>query len=163
MRNAVAPVVGILVIVVTLHLIRGVGAALGVLAEIPLPYPVEHSYGRYASELIDSTDTLFGKASFACAVAVGVTAGYAIRRGAIRPWRSDRREGITARAWGTFLLFVLPYSAIVQLLFGKRTSPFPVSGFILDFIEYGVTFYVGWRTWKWWKAATSRSANNNGN
>ena len=153
MRNAVVSLVGFLVVVATLHLIRGVAASFGVLSEIPLPYPVEHSYGRYASDLIDSTDTLFGKASFACAVGAGVAVGYAIHRSSINPWGSDRREKVTAQAWAMFLLFVLPYSVAVQLLFGKETSPLLVSNSVLDLLEYGVTFYVGWRIWKWWKAA----------
>lgn len=156
MRDTVATVTGIAVLAISLHLIRFVAALFGIVPEVELPYPVERRYGRYFDEIVDTSDTLFGLASFACAAALGITAGYAAHRRSIYPWKT-RDERSTARAWMVFLAFLLPYSGLVQVFFGTRSSGSWMSNFVVDVVTHGVPLYVAWRVWNWWKVAQTKA------
>ena len=153
MRRILATVAGVLVTGFALHFIRGAAAAFGVVPEVPLPYPVEHSYGRYASELVESSDTLFGMASFFAAAYLGLTVGYIVYRMSLQPWRTTY-ERATATAWAAFLGFTVLYSAAVQLAFDVRADRSWLQTAFIDLITHAAPAIVGWLLWRWWKRAT---------
>lgn len=144
MRYAIALVFGLAVTAVTRALLDALAGSLGLVIDIPLPYPLERSYGRGAEDVIDSDATLLGMARFGMSVAIGVFAGSALYRRTLMPWRKAQ-ECITARAWYFYLIFLVLYSAFFQLVFGPHTTG------LVEVLEYTPPLYVGWRTWKWWK------------
>lgn len=155
MRNFVAGLVGFLIFVMALALIRSTAELFGVVSEVGLPYPMERSYGRFASDLVETSDTLFGIASFLAAALVAVTSGYAVDRKTLIPWKT-REERLIARAWGLFMAFLLPYSVFVQIIFGGFSSDSWFLNFVVDFISYGIPVYVGSRIWSWWKMTSEK-------
>lgn len=156
MRQIVATAIGILVVVLSLNVIRLTAAQFGIVPELPLSSPVERSYGRHFSELVDSSDTLFGMASFFMAAYLGLTAGYAVHRAKLLPWRT-RYERATALAWAAFLAFTLAYSAAMQVIFGAYTSSSGIRNLLIDLVTHGVPAIFGWRLWRWWKRTAGTS------
>jgi hypothetical protein len=148
MRYTLSCIAGLLTTAVIFRVIGYVAALVGVRSEVELPYPMEVSFGRYVTDIVDNDLTAFGLASFAFAIAIGGIVGMAANRRKLNPFKSAG-EAITAKAWFIFLLPFLFFAALAQLIFGTYASGSAV--FLKDMVEYGVPGYIGWRCWKWWE------------
>lgn len=156
-REILGWVVGFITASIMLRLLAGAGAAIGVIREIDLSYPVEYSVGRYLDEIIDTELTGFGLASLAFSIAVGVVVGAIACRRKIFPLESAQ-ERVTAIAWFAALTAILFITATTQLVFTTRTSG--VMALFKDAFEFGGPMCVGWIAWKWWKRKSAALANN---
>src|SRR3990172_4420740 len=125
---------------------------IGVEAHAYLPYTVEQSIGRYDIGETDRELTAAGYAFMTFAIVVGANLGAALYYGTVQPWKTVSARA-TCRAWwfiSVFMLFCLP---IFQLL--SRSIKDGLPGFIVSSLELAVPVFVSWKTWLWWKKAST--------
>jgi len=159
-REILGCVVGFVTAAIMLRLLADAGAAMGIIREVDLPYPVEYSVGRYIDEIIDTELTGFGLASLAFSIAVGVVVGAIAYRRKIFPLKSAQ-ERVTAIAWFGALTAILFITATTQLVFTNRTTG--TMSLLRDTFEFGVPMFVSWIAWKWWKQKSAALANSTEN
>jgi len=146
MRHLLAYLLGFACTVAARHFLGVAADHLGLVASLPLPYPVERSYGRGASEEVTDEYTLLGFSLLATSVGIGIAVGIAIYRARIKCW-TNSSERATFLSWSVFLPFLLAYSATFQAVFGSDVR------WPLDLIEFTPPALVGWYIYRRWKAA----------